>query len=176
MDGAVAYDEGKLVLHKVVHQVGDALKLMISRFYLCGDMILIVNTPPPNTYLLPFSLSSFHPLTFPCLSISKRCCGVPLAIPVRTYCPGRLALSRIKNCPSPSSRASASTRLTAPWKYGCVLRAEWCDGSDWRRGAEERVSPHEYIYTTVHTLHHPHLPIFSRGSFFTFPLSLLRLI
>ena len=46
MDGAIAYDKGKLVLHKVVHQVGDALKLMISRFYLCGDMILSEYSTP----------------------------------------------------------------------------------------------------------------------------------
>ena len=36
MDSAVAYDKGELVLHEVVYQVGDVLKLMISRFYLCG--------------------------------------------------------------------------------------------------------------------------------------------
>ena len=36
MDSAVAYHKGELVLHEVVYQVGDILKLMISRFYLCG--------------------------------------------------------------------------------------------------------------------------------------------
>ena len=41
----------------------------------------------------------------------------PEAIPVSTYCPAFLVLSLTRNSPSDMSRASASMRLMAPWKY-----------------------------------------------------------
>lgn len=61
-------------------------------------------------------------LTTPSGSTSSRCLGRLQCIPVSTYCPGLVALSRTRKSPSRFSRFSASRRLIRPW-YQASLRS-----------------------------------------------------
>ncbi len=63
------------------------------------------------------------PLTTPSGSTSSRCLGSPPCIPVSTYWPGLVALSRTRKSPSRPSRFSASLRLMRPWYH--ISRRSW---------------------------------------------------
>ena len=61
-------------------------------------------------------------LTTPSGSTSSRCFGRPQCMPVSTYCPGLVVLSRTRKSPSRTRSFSASRRLIRLW-YQVSLRS-----------------------------------------------------
>lgn len=61
-------------------------------------------------------------LTTPSGSTSSRCLGRPQCMPVSTYCPGLVVLSRTRKSPSRTRSFSASRRLMRLW-YQVSLRS-----------------------------------------------------
>ena len=71
------------------------------------------------------------PLTTPCGSTSSKCLTFPFSIPLRTYWPACVVLSRTRNSPSASRMSSASSRGIAPWNQSCAYSPEaWVGGRD----------------------------------------------
>lgn len=72
---------------------------------------------PPLRSQAPPPAPARH-LTTPSGSTSSRCLGCPACMPVRTYCPGLVTLSRTRKSPSARSSFSAALRLIWPWYQG----------------------------------------------------------
>lgn len=62
----------------------------------------------------------FLRLTTPSGSTSRRCLGRPQCMPVSTYCPGLVVLSRTRKSPSRTRSFSASRRLMRLWYQGSL--------------------------------------------------------
>lgn len=58
--------------------------------------------------------------TTPSGSTSSRCLGRPQCMPVSTYCPGFVVLSRTRKSPSRTRSFSASRRLMRLWYHGSL--------------------------------------------------------
>lgn len=75
------------------------------------------------------------PLTIPSGSISNRCLGDVVCMPLSTYWPGVPCDSRTKKSPSFFSSASDTGRLIPPWYHDSVIICDFWTSADSENGS-----------------------------------------
>lgn len=114
----------QLILQVVSNKVANAVKQHVFGSDLCGiqNKSSVMNVQSRCCWFHVGPVLLFAILTTPSGSTSRRCLGRPQCIPVSTYWPGLVVLSRTRKSPSRMRSLSASRLLMRLW-YHVSLRS-----------------------------------------------------